>query len=361
MEIVSKKVFVRQRPRVIKREGEQYSDQDANKYIGSQYRNQEVLRGLDYDEEKRYLKDILGTNPNSEKWEESCKRYWANIRKRVPYGMGLELEIGFKYENLEAMQKGEADGTYETKQTHGRPINVSDYILWRYCLVYGRVARTVADVNNSNKIRFYIHDVDVEIDQRHAMLELRKKAMAKYIAVVGDRELVQSLLIIYNNPAYLSNKDKDKDLALDAEMTLDPRRFLATVDDPQLTMKALIENAILHGKLRRIDNTDTIIYGDNTPIGNSTDEAVAYLRNPNNVKVLNNIKASLSLLKSVTPVAPPVIKSPPPVTAAEQVVDTHMSDADLPIDEEELVTETTSAKVEEAASKGIRLIPPDAQ
>lgn len=353
---VSRKIYVRHRPRVIKREGEQYSDQDSSRHIGAAFDKSEILRGLDFDEEKKYLKSIIGVSPTSEKWDEATKRYWANIRTRVPYGMGLELEIGFVYKDQATADKAEASDDYNVRQELGEPLKVSDYVLWRYCLVYGRVANTLAEVNNSNKIRFYLYSKEAEVNDKYLALEVRKKAMNKLILITGDRELVDQVLTVYNHPRANIKGDKEKDIALEELMSEDPGRFIKLAEDPQLKTKAIIELAIMRGHLRRVENTDTIIYGDNTPIGNSVDDAVAYLNTPRNLTILNNIKAKLSKLDALRPPAAERIPEDLPANIAAP-------SGDLPIDDDfdnDLANEvaTITQPVAAEVGKGIKIRKP---
>lgn len=300
---VSKKVYVRRRPRTVTRgTGEEMSYQDSKPMIGSSLKGQEVLRGLEVgDEEKRYLKDIVGISPTSEKWEESTKKYWSNIRVYVPTGLGLELEIGFKYKTEEAKALGEASDNYAIKQQHGDPISPTNYVLWRYCLVYSHVSNNLDEVENSPKIRFYLFSKEEDINLKTQQLELRKKAYTMYLTTAGDRDKVQSILTVLQDPAAVIGNDKEKDMALESRATANPAEFIRVCTDSALTMKAFIENCIAKGHLRRIENTDTIIYGSNTPIGNNIDDAVAYLNSANNATIYNNLKAKMNKFVVTTP------------------------------------------------------------
>lgn len=302
---VSRVVYIRRRPLPPSIPGQNV--EEAKSKIGSSFKGGSVLRGLTFEEEVRFLQGTLGINKESQNWEKATKDYWSNITKYIPSGDGLKLEIGFRYvkkADYEAdLAAPEVDGAIVNPK--GTPINLDDYILWRYCLLYSEVARNVEDVGKSPKIRFYIFSKDKEVKDKTAKLKVKKEAEKLYNQRIGEREWVHHMLTTLvaddkrNDKKYqlrdLRNVSEDeKDIALDEYLTLNPTKFLEVGEDRHLETKAFIEQAILNGKLHRIPNTSAIVH-DGVTIGNTMEQAVAFFNNTDNVEWVRTIKAQVKL------------------------------------------------------------------
>ena len=304
----SQLVYIRRKPKVnnLLKEGEV---EDPKHKIGSSYKQQAINRGLTFDEEKLYLPSIIGISSTSEKWETATKEYWANISAYVPSDPGLELETGFAFKTKEDMTKG----------INGIPINIPDYVLYRYCLGYSHVANTIDVIDDSPKIRFYIFDKEKEVQQNHDLFKQRKDAYKKFLEIIGDRNKVDEVLNVMGLvPENMD--DRDKDLQLEAYAKDDPLTFITVVNDKNLGLKSFIESCLKSQKLTRIPNTETIQYGEEV-IGYTMDETIAYLTNPRNSAKFTALKAQMQMM---TGRSVPVVKEeeteeeekvPAPVTA----------------------------------------------
>lgn len=292
--------------------------------IGSALKGNDVLRGLTTEEERKYLPSIVGVSPDSPNWDKAIRDYWVNITHTVPYPEGSKLEVGMTFATKEdantATNEEEAEfqkyvaaraegkfyrENFEKRFKLGKPINLEDYILWRYCLVYSHVANTPDEVHHSAKIRFYLESKTRKIAESKRALQARKKAYSEYLEVLDDRSQVDNLMVILRDTVAKVNKpsednyvnvdtDENKDLVLERVVRNYPNRFLTSVNDKQLARKAFIERCIDHNFLRRVPNTDTIIYGDNTVIGNNINEAIDFLATEENKEIYQNLKARLN-------------------------------------------------------------------
>lgn len=305
--VISKEVWIRHRPNTMGLPFRNADNETLNK-IGSSYAagGQDVLRGLNHEEEIKYLSSIIGINPKSEHWDKATKEYWANISKAIPAPEkdgtgGLKLEVGRIYFSQE-------DEDYDSKTTdeslkRGKPINVSDFILWRYCLVYNRVANSIEHINKSPKIDFYLFSKQEEIATKRSAFALQKEANQLFYSKMGERDWIDwvlRLFIVSDKKPNLFIKDLDKvsndekDMELKAYVDKYPERFITIGKDKSLEIKAFIELAIVKNCLNRIPNTDTIQMGDVT-IGNTISEAVGYLTNPKNAKSLEVLRAQVNV------------------------------------------------------------------
>lgn len=284
----------------------------------------DVVRGLSFEEEKKYLPDVIGVSPQSNDWQKATRNYWANITTEVPPDTGLELEVGFVYPDEESATKGRAEEEkenaaatamyaqeldyamkFDVRQSVGRPINISDYILYRHCLVYNQCANSPKLTHKSAKIRFYLYSKEAVQADLAIKIKMRQKAYAMYLELIGDRAKVDNVIYVLKDTIQRYNENVlnvekldvtneiGKDVALEKIVNEFPERLIAVLDDKDLPLKAFIERAITAGELKRLPNTDTIVYGDNTPMGNSINETVAYLKNEQNREIFQTIKSRL--------------------------------------------------------------------
>ncbi len=242
------------------------------------------------------------------------------ISKQVPLN-GIELEVGFNYRDTatakeaENAEKGE-NAKEEEKFKYGFPINVVDYVLYRYCLVYSDVANDMNDMNKSHRIRFYLHSKKEELKNSHNAITLQNKAYAKYLEVLSNRDKVENLLRLLTHDDGTSlyaigQSDTEQDILLQSAMLKKPQLFITYFDDKVLEMKSFISKCIAGQWLKRVPNTETIMYGETTIIGSTMEEAVGYLQNEKNFQVLNTLRIQAGVVKKglvdqvVNPTLPP--------------------------------------------------------
>lgn len=300
---ISKTVFLRRIPSPGRLPGQNLDE--AKQKIGSGWKGSSVLRGLSFEEEIMYLPSIIGLSPESPNWEANTRAYWANISKEVPPRDGVELEVGLRYYNEDDYNYDQNECARDNNGTltnhKGKPINMADYILWRYCLNYSRVANTPEDIGKSPKIEFYLFNKDKEISDKVNVLNSKRKALQLMYKRIGERDWVDYILRVLIAQDKSHTKDvrsmsrmtnDEKDILLDEYVVGNPEKFLALAEDKNLEMRSFIELCIAMGKLSRIANTDTITM-DGTPLGNATIEVIGFLNNPKNNDVLQTLKAQV--------------------------------------------------------------------
>lgn len=253
--------------------------------IGASIRNNTVNRGLSLDEEEKYLPQIIGIKPSSEHWEKATRDYWNNISVKVPEA-GLKLEIGFKYKSKE-----DAD-----RNQNGTPININDYVLYKYCLEYAHVANHIDLIGASPKIRFYIFDQEEEKKAKTSQFKVRSEAMKLYLETLADRSLVDDILNIYKFDTTKMDED-EKSMILETKVKDTPESFLLILKDDMLKYKSFVNKCLHSGKLTQVPNTETIVFGSDV-IGNTIAEAAIYLKSKSatNLKVYETLMAQMNLL-----------------------------------------------------------------
>lgn len=297
----SNKVFIKRKPittSFYKKNIE--SMEEGNWKIGASIKNNDVCRGLKFNEEEVYLPQLIGVQPKNDNWQKATTDYWNNISKQVPK-VGIEIEVGFNWKDEENAKKGKL-AKEEDKWNFGFPINIVDYILYRYCLVYSHVANDASEMDKSHKIRFYIYSKAEEIKTTHNALNIKNKAYGKYLEVLSNRNKVEDLLrVIPNKDGHIlynpTLSADEQDVLLNQIMIDKPAIFIQYCDDKSLEMKSFISNCITAQKLKKVPNTETIMYGETTIIGNTIEEAVAYLNNDKNAQVLNTLRIQMGIVK----------------------------------------------------------------
>lgn len=299
-------VFVRRVPIPAKLPGQDISE--AILKIGSSFKGNSVLRGLTFEEEHKYLPSIIGADVSSPNWESQTRDYWINISKPVPPGDGLELEVGLQYNSKEDyiydrdVAKRDSNGTLVNHK--GTPINIADYILWRYCLYYSRVANTFELRGMSPKIEFYLFSKSREISDKKETLNSKRKAISLMYKRISERDWVDYVLrvLIARDKSHTKTvssiakmSEDEKDILLDEYVATNPEGFLLLAEDKNLEMRSFIEQCIAMGKLTRIANTDTVTM-EGTPLGNSVIDVISFLNNPKNNETLQILKAQIKHL-----------------------------------------------------------------
>ena len=283
-----------------------------NPKIGSSLKGQAPLSGLDLDDERKYLPEILNMDVSDIDWRRTVREYWNNISERVPHdkegtnsrlpGRLISFVVEFKTEKDKALfDKAE---TFEVKAAFikkGEVISgVPDFVLFMYCLSYGKVANRKEDMYKSGKILFYLYSQETEAKKQYGDFELRRQAKNLFETILEDEGKLDAILRVFGEDptdSFIFRDVKDKHLKLDDKINENPRRFISFVNDKSLIEKALIKEAVLLGIIHNPVNTDAYYYGDDKQIiiGNTLVDAVLYLKNKDerNTQILESIKSQV--------------------------------------------------------------------
>ena len=266
---------------------------ESNKKIGSSF----TAPVLTFEEEEKFMPNIINAKPDSQGYRRLVEEYFANIGVPVPV-TGLTLEIGFAYPDEEMALKGEqADET--ERHNFGEPIVVSDYVLYRYCLVYSRVANIGVDYNKSPKIRFYMQSPDHDKRNRESKRKLRTRAYQLFVELESDTTMIKNIVsVLRADPEIDVNYVEPGTEATEVETFLisNPKKFISIANDTDLKTRAFIEDAIESRILERPVNSTIVMYGTDL-LGNSMQEAIAYLKSEDNAAIYNQVKAQVEAFK----------------------------------------------------------------
>lgn len=267
----------------------------AIRKLGGFTKNKTQGSGLNSEEEKKYLPQIIGYLSTDNAWPQAVKNYWSEFSVKVPIE-GIRLEIGMQYSSSEDA----------AKKINGEPINLQDYIIYRFAKEHPRVSPDEEQMYNSPKIMFYLFDEAVKKQADLNILESKIKARNLLVEIITDETRKRDLLIVLaqelqpdTDAVYHEYMDSTTmSLALDKLAEKYPVKFLEIASDAKgVVVGSFIERCIAKGILKRIPNTNIIMDSDNNTLGNNKNETIAWLNNPVNLNAKEMLKARLNNTK----------------------------------------------------------------
>lgn len=300
-------------------------------YIGSSIRSSQVLAS-NRAEVEAYFPQLLGISVNNENFVTRLKQYLNNIQ--VPVNeLGVTFDCSFRFnhkrdyfafktreEEIEmAYRKANKQSTKDLRAALaikindlnnleseqyavGSPVNITDYILYRHCLLYRDIAKDTALINCDPFVRFYLKDDAKDKERQQKLRQEINNAKRNYIEVIGDDEMFDAVYIQYCVVAGLPivnsllSERMDKESQLDKFSTSEPVKFNSIVKDRDLRIKSLIELLIARGEFVRSQFNQNITTQDGEFIGANMKEAIAWAKNPENENVLAAFKNKLKYI-----------------------------------------------------------------
>ena len=300
-------------------------------YIGSSIRSSQVLAS-NRAEVEAYFPQLLGISVNNENFVTRLKQYLNNIQ--VPVNeLGVTFDCSFRFnhkrdyfafkareEEIEmAYKKANKQSTKDLRAALaikindlnnleseqyavGSPVNITDYILYRHCLLYRDIAKDTALINCDPFVRFYLKDDAKDKERQQKLRQEINNAKRNYIEVIGDDEMFDAVYIQYCAVAGLPivnsllSERMDKENQLDKFSTSEPVKFNSIVKDRDLRIKSLIELLIARGEFVRSQFNQNITTQDGEFIGANMKEAIAWAKNPENENVLAAFKNKLKYI-----------------------------------------------------------------
>ena len=265
---------------------------DSVTKVGSEWdgNTRNPIRGLSPKEEKLLLPSILGVGFDSPNWDNAVLNYWADFAIRVP-DEGVPMNIATTTVKL----KG-ADGKEETWE---KPVNVKDYIQYRFCLRSSKVAATQEERENQAIYPFYIEDKADMLRNQTERLEDMKRANVEFLKLFKrskdnklDESKINWVLEVYKKydrelGNYNAFSPEEKELYIDQRKNDNPVLFTSIVQDENLEMKAFISEAISMGYLTQAGNA---YFNGDEKIGDGIEEAILYFKDPKHNNVLLTLK-----------------------------------------------------------------------
>lgn len=286
---------------------------------------------------QKLMPQVLGVSPDSKdvNWEKTVREYWNSLTVEVD-STGKPLETGFIFDINDVTRKEYIDELRKKVATaantdpfktskdladyvmgyisdkadtpkipegerwkYGTPINVEEYLLYRYVENYADVANKVEDINKSANIRFFLSTED---DKKRISQERNKsksaaiKAYNKFIQGANEEDY-NDLLCVFNpyevKEIVTEKSYEDKQTQVMDLMSAKPKEFANAVNNKSLSTIAKINKYIAFGIFKRLTNTSTIVDATDPQItiGNNQDECISFMNNKKNEVKLNEYEA----------------------------------------------------------------------
>lgn len=291
-------------------------------FIGSSINSSTVLSS-NKEEIETYFPALLGIAPNNPDFITRVKNYLNNIQVPVDE-LGKTFDCTFVYKtkrdylnvlkkeeaiedkyqavgknNLRRLKEALKEKIYElnllesSKCKIGRPINLTDYLMYRHCLLYNDVAKDMALINSDPSIRFYFKDDKKEKEKARKLRLAANQAKRNYIDCIADNTLFEAMYIQYclskGLPiiSSLAADDLVKEQNLDKFSVEDPVKFNKLYANKDIKLIGTIEKLIARGELIRIPHSQNITTSEGQFLGANINEVLNWFKNPENTSVVN--------------------------------------------------------------------------
>lgn len=272
---MAKTIIIKRRPNTTNLPDHIYAA--SKRRIGSSFTaSGDINTGLDLDEINKYMPPILGIAATDNSFYKQVKKWFMDLSVDIPTE-GLELDI--------------------TTNDKGTPINIMDYIKYKFVIQHPYVLVDPRNEEEKRKKRKYLYTVEDTAREKQVKVEankLRREALKEYIKVAADSKKTDMVLTVLGEGISTYDED-DKILALEEIAKKTPKTFIDVVTNKNLEKTYFIRECLSNEVLRKVGNS--ILDGEEV-LGNTEEEAVLFLNDKANSEVLVTLKARLKQFKS---------------------------------------------------------------
>jgi len=247
---------------------------DSKKAVASVYKDKQPLGILDQDLEKQLLTEYLRIDENDNEYGEKRDDFWKNFRLVVPTS-GVVLDIEHTTDD---------NGDFEWAS------NLEDFITFKWLENHPLVADSEQEMKSTPRKEFYIYDPVRQTQKDNIKVQKKKEAYIGLAELAENEEKMDILvrLLCEVNPDKLSKEAKEN--KLDEYIDKNPNKFVKYAEDPDLEVRAEIEQMVDAGIIRKQGNS--YLYMDKT-IGDSIAEAINFFKNERNSELVLDLKSKL--------------------------------------------------------------------
>lgn len=228
------------------------------------------------DEEAKYLADVLAMDPKHADFRKECRAFWANKVLEVPQ-QGAVLNI--------------------TLDDKGYPVNVADWVTYKWLLIHARVDKSNEPTSNSQIKDYYMYNPNSEIKKANETVKLTTKAFKEFAKLEATPEKFDWVLRLFSTSKDLINPlamtELEKENKLGELIQKNPDKFIEIVTDPNLELKFELELMVDMGIITKVGNR--YIDGD-VELGIDAESAIAQLKSARYSKEYAVLKAKLAQL-----------------------------------------------------------------
>lgn len=268
------------------------------KAIGSQFREfgKVYETGLTREEEGWLLPDMLGgiypseSGPEKYEFRKKVQEFYRDICTKVP-AEGLRLDIGLEQD--------------APLSENNPPLRLNDYLRYRHALKHVQVATSKDEADKYQHKLFYIVDKEAETKGKSVLVDIEDKAQTEYLRINKDISKVEMILTLLGvDTRKMAPTDMVLNLKTQASLLDEAsdsvnkdrlEKFIAIVNDKELAAKYDIMEMVRYGILERIKSKILLAESGET-IGDNLKEAVVWLLDKGNSKIVNSMYAKLDEL-----------------------------------------------------------------
>lgn len=232
--------------------------------------------GLTLEEKKKWMPLILAIDNKDIAFLKEVNKYFDTLSINVPYE-GINLE----------------DKLDET----GEPINLEEYIKYRFIMGHPYVAKDQHAAESDEKKLFYIEDAEAELQVKSKKIGRSTKAYIELGKLIENEIktdwILRALSVKHTSIGSIdkiaSMKKQEKEIILDEIIKKDPEFFIELTLDDTLEYKAEIASMVEAGVLQRVGND----YINGTQNLGNINATIAFFKNPNESEKVIILKAKL--------------------------------------------------------------------
>ena len=274
---------------------------DRKLVLGSEFEsltNSKIKTGLSYEEEEFLIPYIIKIAKEDIHFKSKVEEYYLNFDVSIPYSeKGLELEIGLEKDNKPLIYETE-NQKGETVKVLNSPINITQYLKYRYCLVHSQIGKTEDESIGNPFYTAYIFDPDEKAKKQVNLLELADESMSNYLSIAQDDNKVAKMLRLFNIDIVIV-KDKNirrtklKELAQNK-----PSEFIKLFNDEDLDLKFKITRMVDLGVLSVIGDAPYYkIKESQETIAAGMQEAVEWFKRPSNSATIQKLESEYEVYR----------------------------------------------------------------
>lgn len=238
-----------------------------------------VATGLTPMEEDLLMPYILNIPSTDREFRMKVNDHYIIIDKKIPGKVGLELEIGLEVSNTEPMS------------ATNLPINIDNYLTYRWALMHPWVAPSEADGKGNQLKQYYIFNPGEVSKVNINVNEQRDKALGYYLSIKDNKRTVTMYLTLLGVRTDQLRTGEEV-LKLRELVDKNPEAFLKLFDDRDKEIKYAIEDMINNQILERV-NGAILVKEDGTLLGRDMKEAILFITDSKNTKLYNVLKSRL--------------------------------------------------------------------
>ena len=242
---------------------------DSKKAVASVLKDRKPLGIADEQIEKKLLKKYLRIDEDDKTYGDQRDNFWTEFRILVPMS-GVVLNIA--------------------KDENGEYINTEDAIRYFWAKGHPLVADSRSEMINNPRKQFYIYDPQRESQKENVVVQAKKNAYIEFANLSENEEKLATVvrLLIGLDPEPMTKEDQENHLSNYIEKN--PAKFVKTVTDEDLEIRAEITRMVEKGILRKQGNS--YLYMDTT-IGDSIGESISFFKNKRNSEIVLDLRSKL--------------------------------------------------------------------